>query len=38
MEETKREKSVDEKTCASIVENLDTEPKNVIVGSNDYIL
>ena len=38
MEKTKREKSVDEKTCASIIENLDIGPKNAIAGPNDYTL
>ena len=38
MEETKRERSVEEKICASIVENLDIEPENAIVGPNDYTL
>ena len=38
MEETKRERSVEEKIYASIVENLDIGPENVIVGLNDYTL
>ena len=38
MEETKRERSVDEKICASIVENPDIGPENVIVGPNDCTL
>ena len=38
MEETKRERSVEGKTCALIVENPDTGPENVIVGSNDCTL
>ena len=32
MEETKRERSVERKIYASIVENLDTEPENAIAG------
>ena len=38
MEETKRERSVEGKTCASIVENLDIGPENAIVGPNDCTL
>ena len=38
MGETKREKSVDEKIYALIMENLDIEFENIIVGSNNYIL
>ena len=38
MEKTKRERSVEGKIYASIVENLDTGPENTIVGSNNYIL
>ena len=38
MEEIKRERSVEEKICASIVEKLDIELENVIVDLNNYIL
>ena len=38
MEETKRERSVEGKTCALIVENLDIGPENVIAGLNDCTL
>ena len=38
MEKTKREKSIDKKIYTLIIENLDIELKNIIVGSNDYTL
>ena len=38
MEEAKRERSVEEKIYALIVENLDIELENIIVGLNNYIL
>ena len=38
MEETKRERSVEGKTYASIMENPDTGPENAIVGPNDCTL
>ena len=38
MEETKRERSVEGKIYALIMENLDTGPENVIVGPNDCML
>ena len=38
MEEIKRERSVEGKTYALIMENSDIGLENVIVGSNDYIL
>ena len=38
MEEVERERSVEGKTCALIVERLDIGPKNVIVGLNDCML
>ena len=38
MEETKRERSVEGKICASIVEKSDIGLENVIVGPNDYTL
>ena len=38
MEEIKRERSVEGKTYTLIMEKLDIEFENVIVGPNDYIL
>ena len=38
IEETKRERSIEGKTYALIMENLDTGPKNTIAGPNDYML
>ena len=38
MEETKRERSIDKKIYALTMENLDIEPKNIIVDPNDYML
>ena len=38
MEKTKRERSIDKKIYALIVENLDIELENVIVDLNNYIL
>ena len=38
MEETRRERSVEGKTCASTVEKPDIGPENAIAGSNDCIL
>ena len=38
MEETRRERSVEGKTCASTMEKPDIGPENVIVGPNDYTL
>ena len=34
----KKERSVEGKIYALIVENLDTGPKNIIAGLNDYML
>ena len=38
MEETKRERSIEEKIYALIIENLNIGLKNVIVSLNNYIL
>ena len=38
IEGTKRERSIDKKTYASTMENLNIGLENTIVGLNDYIL
>ena len=38
MEETKRERSIEGKTCALIMEKLDIESENVIVDLNNCTL
>ena len=38
MEKRKRERSIDKKTYALIMENSDIGLENTIVGPNDYIL
>ena len=38
MKKTRREKSVDKKIYTLIIENLNIELENIIVGSNNYTL